>query len=185
MWHSCSSHSSSFFLSLLFLSIMARQLPVFLYDVWTSVPRTRRGHVSDPVSITAHQAPQREEVRWMIRLPSQPDARLTDSDAPEWRDEPQHREQAPRPAWNSPKRWFAASLVLVFTGLDMNIKRFPVPCRREILRAQILLRTEGASQPGLPGSQLDSHCKKIRKTTVEIGTLHVKLTLRIWNRSWY
>lgn len=40
------------------------------YDLWTSAPRTQRGHLSDPVSITmdAHQAPRREEVRWMISL---------------------------------------------------------------------------------------------------------------------
>lgn len=120
-----------------YVSIMARQQPVFLYDVWTSALRTQRGHLSDPVSITAHQALQRGEVRWMIRfpgrLPSQPDATLTNSDAPERTDEPQCQEQAPQRVWNSHKRWFAVSLVLVFTGLDMKIKRFPGPCGREMV----------------------------------------------------
>lgn len=40
------------------------------YDLWTSAPRTQRGHLSDPVSITLdeHQALQRDKVRWIILL---------------------------------------------------------------------------------------------------------------------
>lgn len=160
-----------------YVSIMARQQPVFLYDVWTSAPRTRRGHLSDLVSVTVHQVPQRGGVRWMIRfpgrLPSQPDATLTDSDAPEWTDEPQCQEQVPQCAWNLHKS-FAVSLVLVFTGLDMKIHFQDHAGERWFL---MLGTHRELSRPTFPGSQLDSQCKKVRKTTAEISA---------WlNTSWY
>lgn len=111
---------------------MARHQPraaVFLYDVWTSAPRTQRGHLSHPVSVNVHQAPQREDVRWMVsypgRRPSRPDATLTDTDAPGWTDELERHEEANTRTQEVIWRKRSTSLVFVFTGLDTKLKRFP------------------------------------------------------------